>query len=193
MKKNRFYFIILIFIIIRDDPYANKLVNRPEKGVVWGLGGQLLKQQKNFFKKGEYPNPEAVIAFLELEQAKDITCIDLLEECNRTDLPRYGIILSSYSCRHNYRIASNLLKAIRELDIPHLQQRSFKISGRKDDEWLLLDFGDVAVHMFVEEARDEIDLEWRWRNPPTPEEQEEFEKIQNNKFRKQFFEPIDDY
>lgn len=26
-----------------EDPYFEKLVNRPEKGVVWGLGGELLR------------------------------------------------------------------------------------------------------------------------------------------------------
>lgn len=31
--------------------------------------------------------------------------------------------------------------------------------------------------MFVEEAREEIDLEWKWRNPPSEEEMKEFEKV----------------
>ncbi|KAL4456563.1 hypothetical protein ABPG74_000670 [Tetrahymena malaccensis] len=176
-----------------EDPYYEKLVNRPEKGVVWGLGGQLLKQQKNFFEKGKYPSPEAVISFLELEQAKDIICVDLEKECNRYDLPRFGIILSSFSCRHNYRIAQNLLRAIRELEIPDMKDKNFKISGRKDDEWLMVDFNDIQVHCFVEESREEIDLEWKWKNPPSKEEMAEFEKIQNHKSRKTFFEPLDDY
>jgi ribosomal silencing factor RsfS len=41
----------------------------------------------------------------------------------------------------------------------------------------MVDFNNIAVHMFVEEARDEIDLEWKWKNPPTKEELEEFNKI----------------
>jgi hypothetical protein len=60
--------------------------------------------------------------------------VDLLEECGRTDISRYGIILSSFSCRHNYRIASNLMKALKALEIPNLQ-RDFSIDGRRDDEW----------------------------------------------------------
>lgn len=34
-----------------DDPFPEKLVERPEKGVVWGLGGELLKFKERFFKK----------------------------------------------------------------------------------------------------------------------------------------------
>jgi len=134
-----------------------------------------------------------VISFLELEQGKDIICVDLEKECKRYDLPRYGIILSTFSCRHNYKMASNLLKAIKSLEIPEMEGKNFKISGRKDDEWLLVDFNDIAVHMFVEEAREEIDLEWKWRNPPSEEEMKEYEKIQRHKSRKTFFEPLDDY
>lgn len=58
---------------------------------------------------------------------------------------------------------------------------------------MMVDFDDIAVHMFVEEAREEIDLEWKWRNPPSPEEVSEYEKIQRHKSRKTFFEPLDDY
>lgn len=28
-----------------DDPYPEKLIHRPEKGVVWGLGGELMKKK----------------------------------------------------------------------------------------------------------------------------------------------------
>ena len=36
-----------------EDPFPDKLVERPEKGVVWGLGGELLKfkeSHKNSYK-----------------------------------------------------------------------------------------------------------------------------------------------
>lgn len=58
-----------------------------------------------------------------------------------------------------------------------MADKTFKISGRKDDEWLMVDFNDIAIHIFVEEAREEIDLEWKWKNPPSEQENKEFEKI----------------
>lgn len=32
-----------------DDPYYEKVVERPLKGRVWGLGGELVKQREVFF------------------------------------------------------------------------------------------------------------------------------------------------
>lgn len=62
-----------------EDSMPQKLVNRPIKGVVWGLGGELLKQQDNFFRKDRAPLLQEIIQFLELEQCKDITVTDLHE------------------------------------------------------------------------------------------------------------------
>jgi len=62
------------------------------------------------------PDVEDVIAFLELEQGKDVTLIDL-HELGRKDLSQYAIIVSTFSCRHNHSIASSLLKAVKEINI----------------------------------------------------------------------------
>jgi hypothetical protein len=41
--------------------------------------------------------------------------------------------------------------------------------GRKDDSWLLVSVKDVQVHMIVDDYRYDLDLEFRWLNPPPPE------------------------
>ena len=46
-----------------------------------------------------------------MELGKDITVTDM-EEYDRTDINKFGIVVSSFSCRHNYRIARNLVKLI---------------------------------------------------------------------------------
>ena len=68
------------------------------------------------FKKYQWPTVEELIYFLELEMGKDIVVIDL-ESLGRTDIPKYGIILSAYSTKHCYRIAKNLVKALEKLEI----------------------------------------------------------------------------
>lgn len=69
------------------------------------------------------------MGFLELEQAKEIDCIDTELELGRTDLPKYIICASSFSCVHNYRIAKNLLIALKELEIKDYPRR-LMIDGR---------------------------------------------------------------
>ncbi len=56
---------------------------------------------------------------MELEQSKDIKIVDL-KELGRTDLPNYGIIATTYSSRHNYRVANNLVNALKKLNIKNL-------------------------------------------------------------------------
>jgi len=41
--KEKIQFIKESLLYEGEDPYYEKLVNRPEKGVVWGLGGELLR------------------------------------------------------------------------------------------------------------------------------------------------------
>lgn len=40
------------------------------------------------------------------------------------------------------------------------------IEGREDATWVLIDFGDVIVHVFLEETRAFFDLERLWRDAP---------------------------
>jgi hypothetical protein len=43
------------------------------------------------------------------------------------------------------------------------------VAGRKDDSWVLVTVKEIQVHMILEEYRTDLDLEFRWLNPP-PEE-----------------------
>lgn len=39
----------------------------------------------------------------------------------------------------------------------------YSIDGTSDSGWVLLDYGDVVVHLFQEEERDYYDIEGLWR------------------------------
>lgn len=41
-----------------------------------------------------------------------------------------------------------------------------RIEGRQDREWVLLDYGDLVVHVFLEETRRYYDLERLWSDAP---------------------------
>jgi ribosome-associated protein len=45
-------------------------------------------------------------------------------------------------------------------------RRPLRDEGRTEAEWVLLDYGDVVVHIFQRPARDYYDLERLWRDAP---------------------------
>jgi ribosome-associated protein len=47
-----------------------------------------------------------------------------------------------------------------------------RIEGRDTAEWVLLDFGDFVVHVFLEETRRFYDIERLWRDAPRLEWEE---------------------
>jgi ribosomal silencing factor RsfS len=98
-----------------------------------------------------------------------------MEELGRKDLPKWAIVLSGYSSRHLYRMAQNLVKALKDVEIPEILNPP-KMYGRKDDEWILVECKDIMVHMFTEEAREDIDLEYKWKNPVSDEQAKEYEE-----------------
>ena len=50
--------------------------------------------------------------------------------------------------------------------------RPLRTEGRDQDEWVLLDYGDFVVHVFLEETRRYFDLERLWSDAPRIEWQD---------------------
>ena len=42
------------------NPHNNRLIKKLDKGAQWGLGGEILKRKKSFFKKEKVPTPYEV-------------------------------------------------------------------------------------------------------------------------------------
>ncbi len=67
------------------------------------------------------------------------------------------IIVSGTSGRHVRALANRLLKALKPMGV---KRSSVEIS--EDENWALVDCGDVIVHIMQEEARDYYHLESLW-------------------------------
>ena len=91
--------------------------------------------------------------------AKDVIIIDLREAVSYTD---YFVVASAETERQTRRIVDEVLEKMRE--------EGYKPrSGRRYDQgsaWISLDFLDVVVHVFTDEARDYYRLESLWRGAP---------------------------
>lgn len=90
--------------------------------------------------------------------ARDVVIIDLRELVSYTD---YFVVASAETDRQTRRIVEEILDKMREA--------GYKPRSRRIDEgsaWISLDFLDVVVHIFTDEARDYYRLESLWRGAP---------------------------
>jgi len=97
---------------------------------------------------------EFVVEQLEEIKAKDIKVIALPEDSTIAD---YMVICSGTSSRHVKSIAVLLIKALKEKEIPPIG-----VEGEDASEWVLVDCGDVIVHVMQPTTRDYYQLEKLW-------------------------------
>jgi len=94
---------------------------------------------------------------LEDDKAEDITVIDLV---GKTSIADFMIIASGRSQRHVAALAENLEQKLKAFGIGPIS-----IEGRRQADWVLLDAGDVIVHIFRPDIRSFYNLEKMWAVP----------------------------
>ena len=95
-----------------------------------------------------------VLASLDDDKAEEIVQIDLR---GRSDVADYMVICSGRSSRQVAAISEKLLDRLKaELKLVA------KIEGKETGDWVLIDTGDVIVHVFRPEVRDFYQLEKMW-------------------------------
>ena len=95
---------------------------------------------------------------LEELKARDITQLDVAKLTDVTDLM---IIASGTSTRHVSALAQNLVEKAKA---EGLQPRG--VEGGSNADWVLVDLGDIIVHIMLPEARALYDLERLWADLP---------------------------
>lgn len=96
----------------------------------------------------------SVIGSLEDDKAVDIHTIDLK---NKSSIADFMVVASGRSSRQVAAIAGHLVQRLKDekLVIP-------RIEGLPQADWVLIDAGDVIVHVFRPEVRDYYGLEKMW-------------------------------
>ena len=88
-------------------------------------------------------------------KAEDIVQIDLR---GRSSVGDYMVIASGRSSRQINAIATNLVDHLKQI-----LQCSARIEGKDSDDWILVDTGDIIVHLFRPEVREFYQLEKMWQ------------------------------
>jgi ribosome-associated protein len=90
------------------------------------------------------------------KKALDIAVLDLREV---TTLADHFVICTGTNIRQNQAICDEIhLQAKASGELPHC------IEGYEHAEWILMDYGDVIIHIFLDRARTFYDLERLWRH-----------------------------
>lgn len=103
-----------------------------------------------------------VVDALEDQKGRDLVTLPV---AHLTDITDYMILASGTSNRHVKSLVDNLVEAAKEAEQPPRG-----VEGRDSNEWVLVDLGDVLVHVMQAETRKFYDLERLWREIPTDSE-----------------------
>lgn len=95
-----------------------------------------------------------ILASLDDDKAENVVTIDLE---GRTALCDAAVIASGRSSRHVGAMAEHLARRLKEAGYG-----TRPVSGQGQGDWVLVDAGDVIVHLFRPEVRDYYDLEGMW-------------------------------
>ncbi len=94
---------------------------------------------------------------LDGDKAEEIVTIDLAGKSSFAD---YMIVASGRSARHVSTLAQKLSTRLKEEGAPILS-----IEGKDTGDWVLVDCGDIIVHLFKPEMREIYQLEKMWSAP----------------------------
>lgn len=119
-------------------------------------------QKKRMSKRGNV-NADQVVALLatmveamQEKKAKNILSIDL--QTVNASLCSYFLVCSAQSTTQVDSIASFLEKHVEET----WGERAWRKDGYENSLWIVLDYGDIMVHVFQDESRDYYRLEDLW-------------------------------
>lgn len=91
---------------------------------------------------------------LDEDKGEEIVRIDL---AGKTEIADYMVVASGRSARHVAAIAEHLVERLK--DAGHGRAR---VEGMPSCDWVLVDAGDVVVHLFRPEVREFYNLEKMW-------------------------------
>ncbi|MBS0385769.1 MAG: ribosome silencing factor [Proteobacteria bacterium] len=101
-----------------------------------------------------------VLTSLEDDKAEDILAIDIRGKSSFADML---VVASGRSARHVGALADHVTRKLKEAGV-----REIGVEGMPNCDWVLVDAGDVVVHLFRPEVRAFYNIERIWTGSPGP-------------------------
>ena len=101
-----------------------------------------------------------VLTSLEDDKAEDILAIDIRGKSSFADML---IVASGRSARHVGALADHVMRKLKESGV-----KDVNVEGVPHCDWVLVDAGDVVVHLFRPEVRSFYNIEKIWAAAPGP-------------------------
>lgn len=100
---------------------------------------------------------QLVLTSLEDSKAEDIVTINI---AGKSALGDYMVVVSGRSNRHVMAIADHLISDLKDEGLGNA-----RVEGLEAGDWVLIDAGDIIVHVFRPEVREFYNLERMWATP----------------------------
>lgn len=172
---------ILTVDLMEPKTVQDILVSIPDKGALWGKGGQFVKTRNSKvylvkFRSGQFPSLKRIQRFLENEQGRDIKIIDIRAVAPNSPCST-AMLVSAYSIKHVGKLNNALVKEVRftqfrKAEVPGYENLTG--SGHRGAEWLVLSIMDLYIHFLTDDIRQEMDIETEWTTPTDPKDIERF-------------------
>lgn len=97
---------------------------------------------------------------------KKATGLEVIDVSGKVDYADFLVLMSGRSDRHVTALSSSIEEALRKRG-----KRALAVEGLPHANWVLMDFGDVVVHVFQDDARAAYDIDGLWmdaRRVPVP-------------------------
>lgn len=120
-----------------------------------------LSEQTNPATDLDDPKDWAIVA-ARAADAKQATDVVVLEVGEVMPLCGWFVIASGANDRQVRAIAEDVEKQLHEAGGP----KPKRIEGLDDRQWVLMDYGDIVVHVFLQDQREFYDLERLWADVP---------------------------
>nr|WP_237369623.1 ribosome silencing factor [Rhizobium sp. SL42] len=104
---------------------------------------------------------ELVLSSLEDSKAEDIVSINI---AGKSALGDYMVVVSGRSNRHVTAISEHLISDMKDEGLGYA-----RVEGLETGDWVLIDIGDIIVHVFRPEIREFYNIERMWAAPDIEE------------------------
>ena len=106
------------------------------------------------------PLEKALLCLALINERKAIDPV-LLEVGRLTSISDYFLVTSGNSSRQVQAISQHVARRMKEKGF-----RPFGVEGEDEGHWVLMDYGEVVIHIFYHPVRDFYDLEGLWVEAP---------------------------